>query len=103
MTFATFGPPVHPGGILRGLVLPGAGLTPADAAARLGLPAGSLDAVLAEREPVSAELALRLGRLLGAGGAEHWMRMQMAYDLSTAAARLGDSLDRIAPVEVQPA
>lgn len=70
-------------------------------ARNLGVSRQTLHAVLAERSGVSAEMALRLGTLLG-NGAQLWVDMQSKYDLWQAEARLHDelirrqSLDRLA-------
>lgn len=98
MTFATFGSPVHPGGILREIIIPASNMATAAFADRLGIQAADLEPVVAERAPVTAELALRLGRLLEAGGAEHWLRLQAMHDLAVEARRLGEALDRIQPL-----
>lgn len=93
------GPPVHPGGLLREVLIPGAGMTAAEFAARLGVEPHELAAVLDERQPVAPALALRLGALLGAGGARHWLAMQAEHDLTLAAAEIGHELDRIVCIE----
>jgi addiction module HigA family antidote len=56
--------------------------------------------VLAERSGVSAEIALRLGTLLG-NGAQLWLDMQTQFDLWQAQAKLHDELNqmtRLGPV-----
>jgi addiction module HigA family antidote len=54
--------------------------------------------VLAERSGVSAEMALRLGTLLG-NGAQLWVDMQSKYDLWHAEAKLHDELIHMQPLE----
>lgn len=49
-------------------------------ASRLGVSRVALSRVVNARAAMSAELAIRLARLLG-GSAESWLRMQVSYDL----------------------
>ena len=83
--------PTHPGAVLREDVLPNLGLSVSAFARSLGISRQTLHAVLAERSGVSAELALRLGALLG-NGAQLWVDMQTKYDLWQAEAKLHDLL-----------
>jgi addiction module HigA family antidote len=91
--------PTHPGAILREDVLPGlAGMSVSAFARSLGVSRQTLHAVLAERSGVSAEMALRLGTLLG-NGAQLWVDMQSKYDLWHAEAKLHDELIHMQPLE----
>ena len=83
--------PTHPGAVLREDVLPNLGLSVSAFARSLGISRQTLHAVLAERSGVSAELALRLGALLG-NGAQLWLDMQTKYDLWQAETKLNDVL-----------
>lgn len=84
--------PTHPGAILREDVLPGLkGLTVTGFARALGVSRQTLHSLLSERSGVSAEMALRLGTLLG-NGPQLWLEMQTRYDLWQAQARLQDVL-----------
>lgn len=87
-------PPVHPGEVLCEDVLPALGITVSEAARQLGVSRQSLHRIMAGRQPVTVEMALRLGRFCGNGPAL-WLRMQQAYDLWHAEPRLRDELDRI--------
>ena len=80
-----FNPP-HPGAILREDVLPGLGISVKDAAAQLAVSRATLSRVINEHAAISAEMALKLedwyDRLGFKGGrAEHWLKMQLSYDL----------------------
>lgn len=87
--------PTHPGAILREDVLPSlVGMSVSAFARNLGVSRQTLHAVLAERSGVSAEMALRLGTLLG-NGAQLWVDMQSKYDLWQAEAKLHDELSRM--------
>src|SRR5436305_10405092 len=72
--------PTHPGAILREDVLPAIGEAVAGAARKLGVTRQHLHRILAEKAPVSPEMAIRLGKFCG-NGPELWLRMQQAYDL----------------------
>ena len=73
-------PPVHPGELLREDVLPALGYSVMKAAKQLGVTRQHLHRILAEKAPVSPEMAIRLGKFCG-NGPELWLRMQQAYDL----------------------
>jgi antitoxin HigA-1 len=91
--------PTHPGAILREDVLPGLpGMSVSAFARNLGVSRQTLHAVLAERSGVSAEMALRLGALLG-NGAQLWLDLQTKFDLWQAEAKLHDELGQIKPLE----
>lgn len=56
-------------------------LTTAQAAEALGVTRQQLHRVLAGTSGISAEMAVRLEAVIGAS-ADHWMRLQAAYDLA---------------------
>ena len=86
--------PTHPGEILRDFVLPELKISISEAARQLGVTRQTLHAILSSRSAVTAEMALRLGRFCG-NGPGLWMRMQQAFDLWQAEARLDGELDKI--------
>ena len=86
--------PAHPGAVLRDKVLPALGVSVTDAARELGISRQSLHAILAERAPVSAETAVRLGRWCG-NGAHFWLAMQRDLDLWEATQRLAETVAKI--------
>jgi antitoxin HigA-1 len=71
--------PTHPGELLREDVIPATGKPKAEIARLLGISRQHLYDILEERKPVSAAVAVRLGKLFG-DGAGVWIRMQGAYD-----------------------
>jgi addiction module HigA family antidote len=73
-------PPVHPGALLREDILPHVDMTKSNVAKALGISRAQLYAVLAEKAPVTAAMALRLGRFFG-NGPELWLNMQSNHDL----------------------
>ena len=72
--------PTHPGEILREDVLPALGITQGELAEKLGVSRRTISEVLHGRRPVTADMALRIGRFCG-NGPEIWLRMQSALDL----------------------
>lgn len=90
--------PTHPGAVLREDVLPNLkGITKGEFAKMLGVSRQTLYLLLAERTGVSAEVALRLGRLLG-NGAQFWMDMQTQFDLWQAQDKLHNELNKMKPL-----
>lgn len=73
-------PSMHPGELLREDVLPALGRTRAEIARLLGVSRQTLHSIVTERTPVTAEMALRLGKLCG-NGPELWLALQSRFDL----------------------
>ena len=71
--------PTHPGAVLREDVIPAVRRTKNDIAEMLGISRQHLHSILAEKKPVTPEMAVKIGKLFG-GGAGSWVRMQAAYD-----------------------
>ncbi len=92
-------PAVHPGEVLREDVLPALGLSAGAAAKRLGVSRQHLHRVLACTHPVTVEMALRIGRLVG-NGPGLWLGMQQNHDLRQAEQKLKDELEKITPAEM---
>ena len=74
--------PTHPGALRRAVVLPGLGITQAEFADRLEVSHRTVSEILHERRPITPDMAIRLGKLLG-NGAGLWLRMQQAVDVWT--------------------
>lgn len=72
--------PTHPGAILREDVLPALGMTQTEFAKRLAVSRLTVSELLHEKRGLSADLAIRLGKLTGSTP-ESWLRMQEALDL----------------------
>jgi antitoxin HigA-1 len=71
---------MHPGELLREDVMPALGRPRAEIARLLGISRQMLHSILTERAPVTAEMALRLGKLCG-NGPDLWLALQTRYDL----------------------
>jgi addiction module HigA family antidote len=72
--------PLHPGELLREDILPALGKSKTDIARLLGISRQALYAILNERAPISAEMAVKIGKLCG-NGPNLWLNLQRAYDL----------------------
>lgn len=72
--------PAHPGEILRELCIAPLGLTVTDVAERLMVTRKTLSSILNGHSGISPEMALRLAKAFG-GTPEHWLEMQVQYDL----------------------
>ncbi|MXP41983.1 HigA family addiction module antidote protein [Altererythrobacter soli] len=90
--------PIHPGEILREDVLPALGRPKAEIARLLGISRQTLYDILNEKQPITAAMALRIGKLCG-DGPEIWLNLQKRYDLKIAERELGDALDAIPRLE----
>jgi addiction module HigA family antidote len=75
--------PTHPGQHLREDILPALGKPKTEIARLLGVSRQTLYDVLNEKAPITPNLALRIGKLVG-GGATVWLAMQQAFDLERA-------------------
>ncbi len=87
-------PPTHPGEMLREDILPALGKSKTAIAGLLGVSRQTLHDILAERQPVTPGMALRLGKLLG-NGPELWINMQRKFDLHAAERELKSELAKI--------
>ncbi len=86
--------PVHPGEILREDVLPALGKPKTEIARLLGVSRQTLYDILNEKQPLTAAMALRVGKLCGNGG-RIWLAMQETYDLQIAERAMTDELAAI--------
>lgn len=82
--------PTHPGLLLREDVIPATGKSKTEIARLLGISRQHLYDIMAERQPVSPDMAARLGKLFG-NGPGLWIRMQAAHDLWHAVRRVDTS------------
>ena len=86
-------PPIHPGEYVRE-ALESLGLTQAELAKTIGVSPMRISHLVREERPVTADLALRLGRAFGQS-AQYWLNLQAGYDLKLAQARIADELTHI--------
>jgi addiction module HigA family antidote len=90
--------PTHPGEILREDILPALGRPKAEIARALNVSRQQLYDILNEVKPVTAQMALRIGRLTRTS-AEMWLRMQCAYDLAILGPKMAGDLELIPELE----
>ncbi len=79
--------PVHPGEVLRKDVLPALSMSKTAVADALGISRQTLYDILNEKQPVTAEMAVRFGKLFGNGG-RFWINLQRSHDLAVAETRV---------------
>lgn len=91
-------PPIHPGEFLRE-ALDELSLTQAAFAQALGISPMRVSHLLKGDRPVTAELALRLGRAFGQSP-QYWLNLQTSYDLKVAQAEMKDSLKAVQKLAV---
>jgi addiction module HigA family antidote len=91
--------PIHPGEILREDFLPEYGLSVAALADAAGVSRQSMNELLRERRALTAEMALRLGKLFG-NSPEFWLNLQRRVDLWDAARGLKQEIAHIRPLQV---
>lgn len=87
--------PAHPGEILKELVIELTGVTITDISEHLNVSRKTLSKVLNGRGSITPEMALRLELAFKKPSADHWLRLQNAYDLW--AARQHKSMLQVRP------
>ncbi len=90
--------PVHTGEVLREEFLKPLKLTPYAVAAAIGVPRTRIERLAREETAVTADTALRLGKLFKTTAA-FWMNMQGQYDLETAEDKISAQIKKIASYE----
>ena len=75
--------PPHPGHSIKDACLNPLSLSVTDGARVLGVARHTLSRVINGQAGISAEMAIRLEKA-GWSGADHWLRLQLAFDLAQA-------------------
>ncbi len=91
--------PIHPGEILKD-EMDALKLSAAELARAISVPANRISQIVAGKRNISADTALRLGKLLSTGP-QFWLNLQMAYELDLTKASGGPDLTGIVPL-IQP-
>lgn len=86
--------PVHPAEILREDLLPALGRPKVEIARLLGVSRQTLYDLLAERQPITVPMALRIAKLTGTTP-ESWLNMQRAHDLKIAEREMAAEIEKI--------
>ena len=92
--------PPHPGHSIKDACLDPFGLSVTEAATVLGVARHTLSRVINGQAGISPEMAIRLEKA-GWSNADHWSRVQAAYDL--AQARRHEGVIKVRRYEPQPA
>jgi addiction module HigA family antidote len=85
--------PIHPGLIL-GEELEEIGISAAELARQLKIPANRITQIIAGRRNITADTALRLGKWFGTS-AVFWLNLQKSYELRVAQKEIGKELNKI--------
>ena len=72
--------PSHPGAVFREISWPALKVSKTDFAKALGISRQMLHGIMSEKHPVTVDMAIRFGYVLG-NGPDLWLNMQVAYDL----------------------
>jgi addiction module HigA family antidote len=90
--------PLHPGVIIKDLLIDNTDLTISEAAIRLGVTRTTLSRLLNQHAGVSPEMALRLSKLLNTS-IEMWINLQSQYDIWDVAHQSISSIENIVPLK----
>lgn len=89
---------MHPGTVLREEFMEPMHLDADRLAQALGVPSSQITPVLADQEPLTSDLALRLARCFRGTSPQFWLGLQTAFDLSVAQARFGAEIEKLQPL-----
>jgi addiction module HigA family antidote len=89
-------PPVHPGEILAD-ELAELRLSARKFASHIGVPPNAVTAIINGDRRITAEMALRLGKVFGTGE-RYWMNLQSRYEAKIAQERMAEKIAAIAPL-----
>jgi addiction module HigA family antidote len=90
--------PLHPGVIIKDILIDSTGLTISDAACRLGVTRTTLSRLLNQHAGVSPEMALRLSKLLNTS-IDMWVNLQSQYDVWSIIHHHGSDINNIVPLK----
>ena len=90
--------PIHPGEILAEEFLAPLEISQNRLAVAIGVPPRRINEIVHGKRRITADTALRLARYFGTTD-RFWLNLQIRYDLEVEKDHLGNSLDRIEPLE----
>ena len=90
--------PLHPGVIIKNVLIDSTDLTISEAACRLGVTRTTLSRLLNQHAGVSPEMALRLSKLLNTS-IEMWVNLQSQYDIWNVAHQSISGIENIMPLQ----
>ncbi len=85
--------PIHPGEVLREEFLKPFGISETHLANSIGASIQNIREIVAEKQSVTADTALRLAKYFGTS-AQFWLGLQSDYDLDVTRKMLGNKLER---------
>lgn len=89
---------LHPGRVLREEYMEPMRLDAKRLAQALGVPQGQIAAIIANHDPMTSDIALRLARYFGTSP-QFWLGLQTSYDLAMTQARFGAEIEaRVQPL-----
>lgn len=91
-------PPIHPGEVLQEDFLEPLQVSQNRLAVAIGVPPRRINEIVHGKRRITADTALRLSRYFGTTD-RFWLNLQVRYDLEVEKDHLGESLDRIKPLE----
>ena len=86
--------PMHPGELLREDVLPAVKRTKTEIAKLLGISRQTFYDILNEKQPITPEVAICIGKLFG-NGPTLWLNLQQKHDLWKAEKRIAKRVAKI--------
>jgi antitoxin HigA-1 len=90
--------PLHPGVIIKDILIENTGLTISKAANRLGVTRTTLSRLLNQHAGISPEMALRLSKLLNTS-VEMWVNLQSQYDIWNIVNQHDSAINNIVPLK----
>jgi addiction module HigA family antidote len=90
--------PIHPGEIMMEEFLKPLAVSQNRLAVAIGVPPRRINEIVHGKRRITADTALRLARYFGTTD-RFWLNLQIRYDLEVEKDHLGNSLDRIEPLE----
>ena len=90
---------VHPGEVLREDILPEIKISGSKLAELLNVSRMTVNRLVNERQAVSPDMALRLGKLFD-NSPDFWLNLQNAYDIKRAERSISAELKKIKPLPV---
>ena len=85
--------PIHPGEVLREEFLKPFGISTEDLAQSIAVSAQDVCQIVAEKQSITADTALRLAKYFG-NSAQFWLGLQADYDLDVTREILGNRLEK---------
>lgn len=90
--------PIHPGEVLMEDFIEPLGITQHKVAVAIGVPPRRINEIVHGKRRITADTALRLSRYFGTTDL-FWINLQNRYELEIEKDALGDSLERIQPLQ----